>query len=65
MKKILVFLGLLKKNNKKSDIKPMGVKTIYPDGYIPPQKRVYSDGTIEYAPNIEIQMAIYKEIKKI
>lgn len=42
------FVGI-SRCKKREPMKPMGIKsTVYPPGYIPPVKRVLSDGTVEY-----------------
>lgn len=57
-----LFIG----KKKKSTLKPMGIRsTVYPEGYIPPIKRILSDGTIEYYIPIQAQKELQNAWKKL
>lgn len=68
-KRIIILLYRLlniKRCKKKTSLKPMGIRsTVYPDGYKPPIKRVYSDGTVEYVIPIDNQKQIDKAWEKL
>lgn len=61
--KALGFFGIVRKKKNKP-LEPMGVRTLYPPGYISPKKRILSDGTVEYivsqASLEQIGEALYK-----
>ncbi|MEM4711372.1 MAG: hypothetical protein QXL18_05490 [Candidatus Woesearchaeota archaeon] len=57
---------IFKSKKKKSILKPMGIRsTVYPDGYIPPIKRVLSDGTVEYYIPVKAQLKLIEAWKKM
>jgi len=53
--KLYNLLGL-QRCKKSEPLKPMGIRSsYYPDGYVAPVKRTFSDGTTEYFIPIEAQ----------
>ncbi|MEM4711294.1 MAG: hypothetical protein QXL18_05090 [Candidatus Woesearchaeota archaeon] len=67
VKRLIIKLRkIFKSKKKKSILKPMGIRsTVYPDGYIPPIKRILSDGTVEYYIPIKVQLEIINAWKKM
>lgn len=65
--KLLIKVKALFKNRRQTNaMKPMGIRsTVYPEGYIPPVKRILNDGTIEYYIPVEAQKEIDNAWKKL
>ena len=54
------------KKQQTDDLKPMGIRSsYYPEGYLPPIKRTFSDGTTEYIIPIESQKKMYESVKNL
>lgn len=66
LKLIIKIKSVFKFDKKINTLKPMGIRsTVYPDGYIPPVKRILSDGTIEYYIPAEAQKTLDEARKKL
>jgi len=64
--KLLNIIFGVERCKKREPLKPMGIgKSIYPEGYIPPVKRTFSDGTVEYYIPIQGQIHVDEALKKM
>ena len=47
--RVIGYVLPIERCKKQEPLKPMGIgHSVYPPDYVPPTKRVYSDGTVEY-----------------
>lgn len=63
-KLLIKYLGF-KRQRKNKPLLPMGVKTYYPPGYVPPVKRILSDGTIDYYISAEALKNVHEAWNKL
>lgn len=64
--RIVGYVFPIERCKKQEPLKPMGIRsTYYPPGYVPPKKRVYSDGTVEYVIDPKSQHQLDEAWKKM